>query len=83
MQQLLLFDKKTMTKKEYIKTLMNLYNKMVSENEKQLKKYDKEKVNFARQQPWKYFWGMQDTIYSDTMLHNLISMINKIENNLN
>jgi len=71
-----------MNKKEYIKALMSLYNTMLTENEKQKKKYKKEKINFEKQNPNGYFRGHQDFIYSETMLHNLISMINKLENNL-
>lgn len=70
-----------MKKHEYIKTLMSLYNLMLEENEKQAKKYKIEKELFKKNNPNKfYYWCVQEKIYSATMLHNVISIISKLEN---
>lgn len=69
--------------KRYIPTLMNIYQDMVSLNEKQKIKYEKAKKEWMKKQvqsPYMYFYDEKETIYRKAMMHNLITLISKMEN---
>lgn len=69
--------------KKYIPTLMNIYQDMVSINEKQKIKYEKAKKEWMKKQvqsPYMHFYNEKERIYSHAIMHNLITLISKMEN---
>lgn len=64
--------------KKYIPTLMEVYQEMIKRNDESERLYQNWKVS----NPMKWRWEYEKEIvtYSDTMLHNLISIINKLNN---
>jgi len=65
--------------KKYIPTLMEVYQEMIKENVLFKEKEAKRKREW-KQTPARPYFYENCSPYSDTMLHNLISIINKLNN---
>lgn len=66
---------------QYINFLMNLYRDMIGKNENHEIEQEKQKELYKKEN-WhtKYFYKDVPP-YSDTMLHSIITIINKLNNN--
>lgn len=64
--------------KEYIPTLMKIYQDMVKRNEESERLYKNWKASNPMKNSWQY--TKEIPTYSDAMLHNLVSIINKLNN---
>ncbi len=65
--------------KQYIPTLMEMYQDMVKQNAMHEIKQKKDKENFKANPNHPYFWSTCNP-YSETMLHSIITVINKLNN---
>lgn len=65
--------------KKYIPTLMEMYQDMVKENKKHEIDQKNKKESFKTDKYNLYFYW-QVNPYSDTMLHSIITVINKLNN---
>ena len=65
--------------KKYIPTLMEMYQDMVKENQKHEIDQKNKKESFKPDKyQWYFYWQVNP--YSDTMLHSIITVINKLNN---
>lgn len=64
--------------KKYIPTLMEVYQEMIKANSVTNNKREDWLINNPTKKSWDYYG--ENNKYSDTMLHNLISIINKLNN---
>lgn len=65
--------------KKYIPTLMEMYQDMIKQNAIHEIKQKKEKENFKPDKyQWYFYWKVNP--YSETMLHSIITVINKLNN---
>jgi hypothetical protein len=65
--------------KKHIPTLMEVYQEMVKENKK-FGEQEKKRKNEWKSTPARPYFFTYCNPYSDTMLHNLVSIINKLNN---
>jgi len=65
--------------KKYIPTLMEMYQDMIKHNSEAETLFINWKTNNPWKESWMYEWN-EISKYSDTMLHYIITVINKLNN---